>query len=291
MIQLSDVRVFLQILDNGSFTSAAKALKVPKSSVARQLQRLEKEVGCELLLRTTRSVALTDEGRAFLPHARRLLDDSIEATNATRRNADGARGLVTVSTSSTFGRAFIAPLLPRFLKRHPGVRVSLNLTPAKIGIGIDQADIAIRLGPIVEPRLGVRRLGQIDFWLVATPRYLKGRRPIEEPVDLSKHDLIELRPPASDNRLDLMRHRKVQSVRCVPIVEINDPDAVKTVVLADCGIGTLPTFLVAKDVAEGRLVRVLAEWAPAPANISLLFNAAVAPPFVCAPSSTFFARP
>lgn len=280
MMLLADVRVFLEIAGTGSFTTAAAALRLPKSSVARQMARLEDELGCQLLHRTTRTVALSEAGRLFLPHARRLLDDSIEAAGAVRGTGDSASGLLVVSAPGTFGRMFLAPLLPAFRKRNPNVRVALRLTSAKVpvGTGAGAADVAIRLGPVLEPDLGVRILGELSFWLVASPGYLKDRRPPESPLDLSQHELIELPTPAFDNRLDLQRHGEVQPVRCVPSIGIDDPDAVRRVALADGGIAALPEFLVRDDAASGRLVRVLEGWAPPPATIQLVYGTRIAPP-------------
>lgn len=278
MIQLTDVRVFLEVVNAGSFTTAARTLKLPKSSVARQMARLEEELGASLIARTTRTLELTDEGQTFLPHARRLLDDSIEASNVIRSHAEGASGLLTVTASGTFGRMFLAPHLATFRKRHPNIRIDLKLTAKKMEIGVGQADIAIRLGPIVDPNLGVQSFGRIDFCLVATPAYLKGRASITKPLDLGKHELIELRPPASDNQLELHKDGKIECVRCVPGIIIDDPDTAKVVCLAGGGIATVPTFLVAHEIHDGTLVRVLPEWSLTSAPISVVYAKQVAPP-------------
>lgn len=278
MILLADVRVFLEIVSAGSFTMAARMLKLPKSSVARQMARLEGELGVTLITRTTRTLELTDEGHTFLPHARRLLDDSIEASNVIRSGGQGASGLLTVTAPSTFGRMFIAPHLATFRERHPKIRIDLKLTAKKLEIGVGQADIALRLGPIVDPNLGVRSFGKIDFCLVATPKYVKGRAPVTKPIDLGKHDLIELRPPASDNQLELHRDAKIECVRFVPGIVIDDPDTAKVVCLTEGGIATVPTFLVANEIRDGTLVRVLPEWSLASAPISVVYAKQVAPP-------------
>jgi DNA-binding transcriptional LysR family regulator len=278
MILLSDVKVFLEIVTAGSFTAAAQALRMPKSSVARQCARLEEELGCELIARTTRSLQLTEEGRTFLPHARRLLDDGIEAQNVVRKGAQSANGLLTVSAPSTFARRFLAPHLPAFRKRHPNVRVCMRLTATKVEIGVGQSDIAFRLGPLIEPNLAARSLGHIDFVLVAAPGYLAGRPEIRDPLDLAACDVLELRPPAADNRLDLFKDGKQRSLRCVPGIEMDDPEAIQFAALAGGGIAGLPHFLVADELKAGTLVRVLDGWAPAPAPLHVVYGSKAAPP-------------
>ncbi|CCE00525.1 LysR family transcriptional regulator [Bradyrhizobium sp. STM 3809] len=277
MIQLTDVRVFLEVVSAGSFTTAARTLKIPKSSVARQIARLEDDIGVMLLARTTRTLELTDQGRTFLPYARRLLDDGIEASNVIRSHREGASGLLTVTASSTFGRMFLAPHLSTFRKQHPNIRVDLKLTATKLVIGVSQADIAIRLGPIVDPNLGVQSFGRMEFCLVAAPAYMKGRPSVTKPLDLAGHELIELRPPASDNQLELHKDGKLQCVRCVPAMVIDDPDTAKVVCLMAGGIATVPTFLVANEIRDATLVRILPDWSLAPAPISVVYAKQIAP--------------
>jgi len=271
MIALSDVEVFLEIVAGGSLTAAARALHLPKSSVARQLARLEEELGARLIARTTRSIALTRDGHVFLPHARRLRDDGLEAAQALRGIRGKASGLLTVSAPTTFGKMFIAPHLMQFRKRYPELRLRLQFTARKVPIGVGEADIAIRLGPIVDPNLGVKRLGQIDFCLVASPRYLKTRSMPKHPADLAAHDMIELRPPAGDHSLELHRQRKSQTIRYLPKISIDEPETAKLICVAAAGIAPLPNFLVAGELKSGVLSRVLDDWTLASAPINLVY--------------------
>lgn len=277
MLLLNDVRVFIEIAAAGSLTAAARKLGLPKSSVTRQLDRLESTLTVRLFSRTTRSLALTDEGATFLPHARRLLDDSIEAENVLRRQAAGPSGLVTVSASTTFGRHFLAPHLPEFRRRYPKVRVALRLSAVKFSVGGGQVDVAIRLGPEIESNVARRKLGEIAFCLVAAPTYFRKRPALKEPLDLARVDLIELKPPSVDHRLELYRNGTMQSVRYVPVFEMDDPEAVLATVIAGGGVAALPHFLVAPALAESRLVQVLADWAPPPTPVSVLYDARIAP--------------
>ena len=270
-MRLADLRVFVEIVEAGSFTAAARALRAPKSSVARQLARLEDELGAPLFVRTTRTLSLTPSGRAFWPHARRLLDDEIEARNVLRAGVDGAAGLLTISAPATFGRTFVAPQLPRFLKRHPHVQIDLRLTAAKSRIGAGQTDLAFRLGALVETGVASRPLGTIDYALCAAPAYLKACKPILDPLDLARSDFVELRPPAAEHRIRLLREGEELSLHYVPRLKMDDPDGVKAALLAGAGVAALPRFLVEDELKGGALVRVLPEWAPASAPVHLVF--------------------
>lgn len=277
-MQLRDINVFLEIVRGGSFTAAAARLRMPKSSVARQLARLEDDLGVILFERTTRTIALTEHGRTFLPFAQRLLHDSIEASRAINAGEHVASGLLTVTATITLGQLLLAPHLAEFRRRNPAVQVRLILTSTKAELTVGSTDVAIRLGPLIEPGLGFRRLGDVDFWLVATPDYLNRRPAPAEPRDLATHETIVLRPPVSGNQIDLTRNGRTQAVRLLPAVEVNDPSAACAVARAGGGIAVLPRFLVAADVAAGRLVRVLPDWAMAPAAVNAVYSTAVPPP-------------
>ena len=278
MLNLADVQIFLEILQTGHFAGAARKLGTAKSSVARQLARLESDLGVRLFARTTRSLSLTDEGQAFLPYARRLVDDSREAASVVQTRKGRGSGLLRVSCPSTFGRWFLAPHLASFRRRHPDVRIALELTSKKVELGPDGADVALRLGPLIDPGLSVRRLGAIDFCLVASPAYFRRRRPPRTPEEVRDHAFAALRPPVGERRIELQRGRETVSVGLVPVVECNDPDVVLAVCRDAGGIAALPRFLVAEDLRAGALKLVLPGWAPHAAEILVVFSAQTAPP-------------
>lgn len=280
MIQLGDVRIFLEVVTGGSFSEAARRLKMPKSSVTRQIDRLEATLGGKLFHRTTRVVALTPEGRDFLPHARRLFDNSMEAQHILQSAAVSASGLLTISATAPFARRFLVPHLPEFQARHPNVQIALWLSPGRVevGSGPGEVDIAIRLRSSAGPDIATRKLGEIDFWVVAAPHYLARQGAPIEPLDLSRHAMIELGPPSKAHQVELRREREIVPVRYQPSLQIDDPDAVTIAVEAGAGIAVVPSFVAASAVANGRLVRVLADWAPAPIPINLLYRSDTTPP-------------
>ena len=278
MILLADVKVFLEIVEAENMAAAARKLGAPKSSMTRQLARLEERLGCRLIARTTRAFALTEEGRTFLPYARRLVDDSREAVSVVQSRRGRASGLLKVSSPGAFGRRFLAPHLAAFRKRNPEVRVALELTPRKVELTPEGAEIAIRLGALVDPGLGVRRLGRLEFCLAAAPAYLKKRPALKSPSELGAHDFIALRPPLAAARIELHRGRESVSEAVFPAFETDDPDAALAIVCAGGGVAALPRFLVADEIRSGALRVVLPGWAPPAAEISAVYSALSAPP-------------
>ncbi len=280
MLHLPDVEVFLEIVNAGSFTGAARALRAPKSSVARQLARLEAALGTPLFERSTRSVALTAHGRTFVSHARRLLDDAVEAEAALRDAGKGPSGLLTLATTGLIGRRFIVPGLAGFRARHPQVRMALWLGAKQhaLGSGPGEADVAIRLRSVASPEVGNRKLGEIAFAMVASPGYLARAGLPEEPEDLAAHAILELGPAGKHNRLVLNGPDRAAAITYAPPIQIDDPEAVRLAALAGGGIAVLPRFLIAEDVRAGRLALLLDAWRQAPIPIHVLFRTHVTPP-------------
>lgn len=279
MLQLGDVQVFLGIHAAGSFTAAARGLGIPKSSVTRQLARLEDQIGSALFRRTSRTVELTEAGARFLPHARRLVDDAIEAQKVMQGEGS-AQGMLRISASATFGARFSAPLLPRFRALHPRLKVHLSLNPfrADVGSGEGKVDVAIRIGSAATAGLGQHKLGEIDFWIVGSPDYLAGRPPVQEPSDLVLHDLVGLYPRHDDDHFQLVSPSRSLAIIWSPAILIDDPEAVKRSVLAGGGLASLPSFVVRDAVEQGSLVRVLEGWTGGSATINAVYALRPTPP-------------
>ena len=156
MFDLVDLRAFARIADLGSISGAARALRMPKSSVSRSLVRLEEAVGAVLVERSTRHLRLTDAGLLLKRHARRIIDDVGEAENAITGLVGAPRGDLRVSVPFTFATGPLAPMLPAFLLRYPEVRVVLSIDNRPIDLLVEEADIAIRIGPLPDSSLIAR---------------------------------------------------------------------------------------------------------------------------------------
>jgi DNA-binding transcriptional LysR family regulator len=186
MLDLNDLRAFARIADVGSVSGAARALKLPKSSVSRALMRLEEAVGAMLMERSTRHLRLTDAGLLLQRHARRILDDVGEAENALGGLIGLPRGDLRISAPFTFATGPLTEMLPRFLKQYPEVRVVLSVDNRNIDLLTEDIDVVIRIGPLRDSGLIARRLATFALWPCASPAYLEGRAPILTPPDLHR---------------------------------------------------------------------------------------------------------
>ena len=256
MLDLIDLRAFARIADLGSVSGAARALRMPKSSVSRSLVRLEEAVGAVLVERSTRHLRMTDAGLLLQRHARRILDDVGEAENAVGGLVGLPRGDLRVSAPFTFAAGPLADMLPQFLARYPEVRVMLTIDNRVIDLLAEEYDVAIRIGPLVDSELIARRLTTLALLPYASPAYLDGHPAIKAPSDLAKHRIIGHRSAKEvwpfRAKSGAKREVEIEAQTVVP-----EPDVARTMLLAGAGIGILPEFRAVDAIASGTLIRVL----------------------------------
>jgi DNA-binding transcriptional LysR family regulator len=270
-LELKDLQIFVRAAELQSLSAAAVALRVPKSTASRSLLRLEERLGAALLRRTNRRLVLTETGLLLHRHALRILGEVEQAETAVSLVRGAPRGLLRVTAPLTFGRAFVAPLLPEFLDSHPEIRMALELTPGGVDPVGSDADVAIRVGPLADSQLRARKLGRAEVWLCASPRYLQRRGAPKQPADLETHDVLDW--SGSDGRRDwpLVGPAGAEIVHVTPRLAVNDASVLRVAAIAGTGIGWIPAFLCDVDVRSGRLRRVLPEWQREAAEIYALF--------------------
>ena len=257
-----EMEVFTRVVDLGGFSAAARAFRMTPSAVSKLVARLEARLGVRLINRSTRKLQLTPEGTAYYDRAVRILD---EIETAEREAAVGAtpRGRVRINTSVPFGLHWLLPLLPGFLARHPGVSVDVALTDTVVDLMDERADIAIRVGPLRESRLLVRKLGESRMVVVASPSYLKSHGTPRTPSDLGKHNMLGF---CFSKQIDGWPFHDgkdgVVSIPPVGNVLVSDGEAMQRVAIAGAGLARLARFHVEADIKAGRLVPVLEDFNP-----------------------------
>ncbi|TPK99980.1 LysR family transcriptional regulator [Mesorhizobium sp. B2-4-14] len=257
-----EIEVFVRVVEAGSFSAAARALRMTPSAVSKLIARLEARLGARLVSRSTRKLLLTPEGAAFHESGQRILADMAAAE---REAAAGAapRGRLRVNTYVPFGVHRLIPLLPRFLERYSEISVDLVLTDSVIDLMAERADVAIRAGPLGESRLVARKLGQSPGVVVAAPSYLDAHGTPLTPVDLDSHNRMGF---------GFVRHidgwpflDAAGNAVMIPITGntlVSDGEAMRLMTLAGAGISRLARWHVAADIAAGRLVPLLEDFNP-----------------------------
>lgn len=261
-MDLNRVSAFVRVVVDGSFTAAAKSLGLPKSSISRSVAQLEQDLGVRLLHRTTRQLNLTDAGSAFYERVSRALGDIDEATSAASDNQAEMTGPVRITAPVDLGVWALAPIVARFVRRHPRIRVEVSLSGRVVDLVAEGFDLAVRAGPLRDSSLIARRVGALQSVVYATPKYLARRGEPKTVEDLAKHACVLFRAQNGTSRWELARaDGTTRSVDVTGPVATDDMSFVRKAVLAGSGIGILPSFLCERAVETGLLVRVLPEWA------------------------------
>lgn len=265
--RMADLLVFVKVVDTGGFTAAANALGLGKSAVTKQIQRLERGVGVTLLHRTTRRMTVTEAGQLLYEHAAHMVRAVGDASASLSSLARRPSGRLKVTTSVTYGKHVLGPLLPAFHRRHPDIEVELLLVNRYVDLWEEGLDLAIRLTDEPPGQLAGRPLHRFDFVLCASPRFLRGKK-LSHPQQL--HELPCLPFGVSQPGQPITWRfegpgRQACAVKVGGPVIVNSSDVVRDLLLADMGLGLLPRFAVAGDLASGALRTALATWTPQPA--------------------------
>ncbi|MGO9829888.1 MAG: LysR substrate-binding domain-containing protein [Myxococcaceae bacterium] len=258
---LNHVSVFVRVVETGSFTSAASALGLPKSSVSRSVARLEGELGVRLLQRTTRSVHLTDAGHAYYERVARALSGLEEAQAAVSDMQAKPRGTVRVTAAVDVGVNVVAGLVARFLREHPDIHVEMVLTGRLVNLVDEGVDLAVRAGKLDDSSLVARRVGTVEGRLLASPGYLRRRGTPKAVAELARQDCVLFRARRGQSTWELTGPKGVERVDVSGRVSADDYAFVRQMLLAGGGIGLVPWTTCAQDLERGRLVRVLEDYA------------------------------
>jgi DNA-binding transcriptional LysR family regulator len=263
---LEGVAEFVAVADAGGFSAASRRLGTPKASLSERVARLEERLGARLFHRTTRQLALTEAGRVYLDHGRRMLGEAALAGDALQALRAEPRGQVRVTTSVLFATAHLAPMLPAFWARHPQVGVDVIADDRVRDLAGEAVDVAIRFAHLeTNPSAIGRRLAPLRFVLCAAPSYLERRGVPLHPDDLRGHDCILHRAPVPQawNEWSFERRdggNRPLDVRATGPVCADAGIVLRAMALAGCGIAKLATVNAGDDLRAGRLVRVLPDW-------------------------------
>jgi len=263
MSQLDDMRILVEVAQRGSFSAASARLGLTKQLVSRRVMALEDRLGVQLLVRTTRRLALTELGQDYVERARRIIADVDEADRAMASHVAAPRGTLRVSAPLSFGRSHLSSPFAGFLALHPGVRVELDMTDRPVDLLAEGYDLAIRIGNLVDSTLVARRIATIELVSCASPAYLARAGTPATIADLQSHECLEYRHSRGSAWM-LAVEGKTEMVPVRGRYLANNGDVLRDAALTGLGLVQLPTFIIADDLASGRLVPIMPAYAPPP---------------------------
>ncbi len=270
-LDLNALTAFVAVVEHRSFRGAARSLAVPKSTVSRRISLLEKQLGVQLLQRTTRTVTLTDVGEAFHQRCSQALVAINDAAREVLLSETAPRGVLRMTAPITFAEHFLSNIVSEFLVAHPEVRVTLDLTDRYVDLVGEGYDLALRAGTLSDSTLKVRLLGTNRLAMVASPDYLERHGRPKSPQELVDHDCIVYANTERAARWPFLIRRKsvMQPVR--PRVAVNSFLLARDFAAAGLGIARIPSGYTVDLEEQGRLEPVLADFEPPPSPLHAVF--------------------
>jgi DNA-binding transcriptional LysR family regulator len=270
--RLLAMSVFSTVVEQGSFARAAEKLGVSVSACSRQVAELEAHLGTRLLHRTTRKLSLTESGALYHERCLELLAGVEDAEREASSSASQAKGTLKISCSINFGVRHLAPAVGDFLAANPELKLDVSLADRYVDLVEEGYDLAIRIGQVITPTLIARKLGDTRMVPCASPAYLARHGTPTRPADLARHACLTYEYLAMRNlwRFRDRRGREV-AVRVAGPMHANNGDLLAAAAMAGIGIAMEPDFIVAEDLAEGRLVALLPDYEPPSASIYAVY--------------------
>ncbi|HDU3768576.1 LysR substrate-binding domain-containing protein [Klebsiella aerogenes] len=272
MDKLRGMETFVAVVECGSFTGAAARLEMSAVMVGKYIALLEGQLGTRLLERNTRRQSLTDAGRVYFDEARHVLEQVANAERSVERLRLVPAGTLRVSAPVSFGASIIAPLTASFLQAWPEVRVELDLTNRMVDLVDEGIDLAIRIGDIQRTDLVAKYLAPYRMAICAAPDYLARHGTPQTPADLAGHQCLSHTVWTARNEWRLPGAAEEVRWKRDAVLRCNDGYALRMAAVAGAGLLLQPEVLLAEDLANGRLVRILQNYTPEPRPIHLLWR-------------------
>jgi DNA-binding transcriptional LysR family regulator len=271
MDRFESMKAFARVAETGSFSEAARQLRVSKSVVTKRVGQLERLLETRLFHRTTRSVRLTDSGSAYYARAVPLLAEIYDMDSAIGDLKADPRGELRIASPTSFGVLHLGPALCDFQERYPRLNVEVILNDRVVNPVAEGFDVALQDAPAASPLLIERRIAPVRRVVCAAPAYLRRRGTPRHPRELSRHDCIQYSFLQTGNVWVFDGPKGRVQVTIAPRFTTNSGQIMRDAALRGNGVALLPTLLIAPDLRRGRLMPVLGEWATAPLWIAAVY--------------------
>ncbi|WFS03627.1 LysR family transcriptional regulator [Rhizobium tumorigenes] len=260
MDRLAAMETFVRVVETGSFSEAARQLRVGQPAVSKTVAQLEERLDVRLLLRSTRGLMPTEAGQSFYERAKRSIEEANEADLAARGAGAGLSGRLRVSAAVTFASHHVIPHLPDFLAAHPGLDMEVVLDDRHIDLIEEGIDISLRMGELTDSNLTARKISQGRRLVIGTPAYFERAGEPKTPGDLISHESIVYAKGPGRDVWSFHQGSAEVSVTVKGRVRVSASEGVRAAVLADIGIVIASEWMFSRELATGAVKAVLPDW-------------------------------
>jgi DNA-binding transcriptional LysR family regulator len=261
---LNDMALFVEVVKARSFRGAAETLGMPNSTLSRRIGLLEKAIGLRLLNRTTRRIELTEAGQVYFERSKRIVDEARLAHEQLGEMLAQPSGLLRVSLPVDFANTYLAPLIVEFAQQYPGISFEFDLTPRRVDLVSEPFDLAIRVGESEPSHMIARPLARLSANLYASPRYLEINGEPKQPSDLARHHCLCMMKAST---WTLHKGTQTTEVDIGGRFRLNSVGMIRRLAALDMGIAFVPEEIMADELVDGRLRRILPQWQGPPGTI------------------------
>jgi len=270
MDRLASMETFIRVVETGSFSGAARQLRVGQPAVSKTVAQLESYLGVKLLTRSTRGLTPTEAGLGYFERARRAISEADEAELAARGAGTGLKGRLRVCAAVTFARIHLIPLLPQFLAQHPDLDLEVVLDDRQIDLVQEGIDVALRMGKLLDSALTVRRIGRCKRLVMGTPSYFDRAGTPATPADLSKHQTV-VYLQGEGSIWSFQRESSEAAVKVQSRLKVTAAEGVRAAVLAHVGLTIASEWMFTPELRSGAVCTVLSEWSLPPLDLWAVF--------------------
>jgi DNA-binding transcriptional LysR family regulator len=260
MNRLAAMDAFVRVVDTGSFTSAARQLRIGQPAVSKMVAQLEERVGVRLLLRTTQGLTPTEAGETFYEHSKRAIEEADEAEAKARGSGAALNGRLRVSGAVTFVRLYVVPRLPKFLAMHPDLDIEVHMDDRNVDLVEAGIDIALRMGDLQDSSLTARKIGQSPRSVIAAPEYLNRAGVPISPEELASHEAIIYDLRSGGSVWNFTKGSTLSTVTIGGRIRLTAAEGVREAVFAGIGLAVASNWMFGPELASGKVRRVLQDW-------------------------------
>ncbi|BCN93492.1 LysR family transcriptional regulator [Thiomicrorhabdus immobilis] len=260
MGQLEDIQVFLRVVESGGISRAAEQLNIAKSAVSRRLTELESRLQTKLIHRTTRRFNLTEAGKLYYERALGVVDSVKELDNVVVKSSEHFEGQLNLALPLSFGLLHMTPVIDAFMKKHPKLKIKVDLSDKEINLVEEGVDIAFRIGVLHDSSIQARKILPIELVICASPEYLEIQGEPNSVKELSQRTFLRYSAESAETFTLIDKQGAEETLAIKGRLQSNNGDFLKMLAMGGHGLVVIPTFVCWRELQSGELIRVMPDY-------------------------------